>query len=94
MMAPHYERARMLHAAIDLATLELREPIERLEVSAGRVFAWAGRRRVAMRYCHEDRSDPDGHVMPGSGEWVVEKTALADTPRNFVARVLGWLRRR
>jgi hypothetical protein len=92
MMAPHYERARMLHAAIDVAAFELSEPIERVEVSGGRVFAWAGRKRLAMRYYHEDRRDSHGSAMPGSGQWVVEKAAFADAPANVVARVLSWLR--
>jgi hypothetical protein len=91
-MAPHYERARMLHAAIDEATQELDAPIDRVEVAAGRVFASAGGKRVSFRYYYANGRGPDGSVMPGGGRWVVEKATPLDEPSPLKARLVARLR--
>jgi hypothetical protein len=41
-MAPHYERLRVLHEALDCAGRHLDDPIQRIEVKDGRVLFWAG----------------------------------------------------
>jgi hypothetical protein len=88
MMAPHFERARVLHTAIQTATYELDEPIDRLEVTELRIFVWAGKKVIAMKYRYADSYGPDGVGMPGAGEWVVEKESLIDMPISLIARVL------
>ena len=72
MMAPHYERARMLAVAIDRATAELGEPIDRIEVTARKVLVWAGRRYLSMTYGYANSYGPGGTAIPGGGTWVVE----------------------
>ncbi len=71
MMAPHFERARMLQAAIQTAVYELNDPIDRIEVIGGKVLAWAGNKCVVMRYGYENAYGADGSPMPGSGSWQV-----------------------
>ncbi len=72
MMAPQFERARLLGVAIQHATNELMEPIDRIEVGARHVVAWAGSRSLTMKYHHASSTGPDGSPMPGSGQWLVE----------------------
>jgi hypothetical protein len=89
MMAPKYERARMLEAAIHTAVYELDDPIDRIEVEGGRVVAWAGSRRLSMRYAYVGGADGEGRPMPGSGHWeaVPDEGELRKAKRWF-----GWLR--
>ena len=92
MMAPKYERARMLDAAIQTAVHELDEPIDKIEVVGGRVVAWAGSKSVTMRYGYAGGRDEAGIPMPGSGHWeavVDDGTASGDAG----GRKGGWLSR-
>jgi hypothetical protein len=73
MMAPHYERARMLCTAINHVAAELSDPIDRIEVVFDRVVITAGRRRLTLRYHYQNSHAADGSAMPGSGHWVLEK---------------------
>jgi len=43
-IAPYYEQARLLNAAIRKAALTLQAPIDRVEVASGKVLFWARRR--------------------------------------------------
>ena len=72
MMAPHYERARMLCAAVQRATEELAEPIDRIEVASGKVTVWAGKKRLSMRYYYANSYNNDGAPLLGGGQWIVE----------------------
>jgi hypothetical protein len=89
-MAPHFERARLLGAAIEIATYELREPIDRIEVSELRIFVWAGKKTISMKYHNAGSYRPD---VLGGGDWVVEKVGLADMPISPLAKVLLQLRK-
>jgi hypothetical protein len=97
MMAPHYEQARMLHVAIDRAIAELGEPIDRLEVTAGKVRCWAGTTLLTMRYSYQNSYNERGAPMLGGGEWVVEvvapNEAAAPAEPSFIARLLARLLR-
>jgi len=93
MMAPHYERARMLCAAIHAATDELNEPIDRVEVRSRCVLLWAGNKRIALKYYYANSYDPTGGPMPGGGHWVVEKVGLADMSLGLHAGLLSRLQR-
>jgi hypothetical protein len=93
MMAPQYERARMLCIAINDAASELREPIDRLEVERDHVLVSAGGRRLRFRYYYADSYGADGSPMPGSGRWVVEKITADAESAGPVQRLLSWLRK-
>jgi hypothetical protein len=71
MMAPKYERGRMLEQALQLAIYELADPIDRIEVIGGQVVAWAGGRRLKMSFGYEASYGERGEPMPGSGTWRV-----------------------
>ena len=67
MRAPWYERAAFLYAAIRKATLDLQEPIDRVEVASYRILFWAGTKRheIAYRYI-------DGPPIPGPGRFLLD----------------------
>jgi hypothetical protein len=88
MMAPHFERARMLQIAIEAACHELDEPIDRIEVTGRRVLVWAGAKQVALSYSYANAYDRAGIPMPGSGNWVVEKAGSTEDPRGWLIRLL------
>lgn len=92
MMAPHYERARMLFLAVETATRKLGEPIDGIEVTSNTVLVWAGRKRLAMKYYYADSYGPDGVGMPGGGQWVIKTDRPVDTPRNTAMSRLSRLR--
>ncbi len=71
MMAPHYERLRVLHAALEAAGAELNEPIDRIEVRGGDVLFWTASEHLAVSYNYANSYDERGSPMPGSGRWVV-----------------------
>ena len=77
MMAPHYEQARMLCAAVEHAVHELGEPIDRIEVTAHNVHVRAGAKRLTMTYYYANAYGPDGSAAPGGGHWVVQSAGLA-----------------
>jgi hypothetical protein len=72
MMAPHYERARILHAAIETAVQQLSEPIDLIKVTPRQVLIWAAGRQLAMRYHYANSYDASGTAMLGGGHWVLE----------------------
>jgi hypothetical protein len=92
MMAPKYERARMLEAAIQAAVHELDDPIDRIEVGGGRVTAWAGSKSMAVRYGYVNATDGSGIPMPGAGHWraVVDDDAASGDQGS---RKDGWFSR-
>jgi hypothetical protein len=69
MMDPKYEQLRMLGAALEAAAHVLDDPITRLEVKGGRVFVWAGHKRVTLRYAYADSYNTQGDVLLGGGHW-------------------------
>ncbi len=80
MMAPHHERLRVLHAALDAAGAELSDPIDRIEVRGGEVLFWTASERLAVSYDYANRYDERGSLMPGSGSWVVRPGKVQRTP--------------
>ena len=50
MMAPQYERARVLANAIEIATRQIEEPIGLIVVSGGSVTLWAATKKVSMTF--------------------------------------------
>jgi len=72
MMAPHFERARMLAVALQTASMELADPIDRIEVIGARVLVWAGKTCLAMTYYYADIYNPRGEPLLGGGSWVVQ----------------------
>jgi hypothetical protein len=71
MMAPKYQRASVLHNAIESACAELEEPIDKIEVIAGDVLFWAGSQRVRVTYHYMQTYDSNGAPAPGSGTWAM-----------------------
>jgi hypothetical protein len=68
-MAPHYERARVLHDAIEIAVEHLQEPIRRVVVSRGTVTCWGSTMRITMGFYYQNAYSAEGDPMPGSGSW-------------------------
>ncbi len=93
MMAPQYERARLLCTAINEAASELLERIDRVEVARDHVLIEAGTRRLAYRYYYANAYAPDGSAMPGSGRWVVEKTDGNEISAGRLQKLFAWLRK-
>ena len=71
MMAPHYERARVLHTALEQAVHLLNEPIDEIVVDGGTIRVRAGRKTITGTYGYSNAHDADGNAMPGSGNWWV-----------------------
>lgn len=100
MMAPHYERLRVLHTALEAAGAELSDPIDRIEVRGGEVLFWTCSEHLAVSYDYANRYDERGSAMPGSGSWVVrpgkvQRTrAIARPFRNAWQRVVNLIVRR
>ncbi len=93
MMAPQYERARMLCTAINYAAAELLEPINRLKVERDHVLIFAGDKRLTLRYSYANNYDHMGVAMPGGGHWVVEKIPAAEKGAGSLQRLVSWLRK-
>jgi hypothetical protein len=95
MMAPQFERARMLCTAINTATYELMEPVDRVEVGRSNVVIWAGAKQVTLKVWYADSYDERGHGIPGGGSWQAEVVSGdgsdAAGPRNILQRVLSRL---
>jgi hypothetical protein len=72
MMAPHYERARLLGEAIDQAKYILRDPIDSIVVRGDTVEVIAGTMKLVGSYGYGSARDPNGGaIKPGSGSWWV-----------------------
>ncbi|MFO1079683.1 MAG: hypothetical protein U1E23_03525 [Reyranellaceae bacterium] len=94
MMAPHHERLRVLHEALDCAGALLDEPIDRLEVGRRTIEVGAGSRSVTVAYEYVNAYDGRGNALPGSGHWSVVagpvRTGIAGRaarPLRFLARL-------
>ena len=70
MMKLKYRRARMLEAVIHTASIELGEPIDRIEVLSTTFAVWAGTRRLILACDYGVGTDERGVPVPGSGHWV------------------------
>jgi hypothetical protein len=80
MMAPHYERLRVLHEALDCAGRHLDDPIHRIEVKGNQVLFWAGAQTFAVSFEYLNAYDPKGGPMPGSGRWHVTPGKVLGRP--------------
>ncbi len=79
MMAPQYEMARVLCAAINQVAGDLPDPIDRVEVKRDHLVISARSRRLTLRYYYVNSYAPDGCPMPGGGHWEVEKIDGGET---------------
>ena len=92
MMEPRFERARVLAEAIDIAARELKNPIDRIQVSGNTITMRAGGERVDLSFAYYNAYTPDGSAMPGSGHWSVSliqgsgSRGLASLVRRLFAR--------
>ena len=77
MMAPHYERASVLHEAIELAVGELQEPICRIVVSRGTIACCGSTKRVVASFDYQNAYSPEGSPMPGSGSWQLSNVRIS-----------------
>jgi hypothetical protein len=95
MMAPQFERARMLCTAINTATYELMEPVDRVEVGHSAVIVWAGAKQVTLKVWYANSYDERGQGIPGGGSWQAEVVsgdgADAASRRPFLQRLLSRL---
>jgi hypothetical protein len=91
MMAPRYERLRVLHEALDCAGRHLDDPIHRIEVKEDQVLFWAGAQTFAVRYEYRNAYDRRGAAMPGSGRWQVTPGLVRGRPsfRALLRRLLS-----
>jgi len=71
MMEPRFERARVLAEAVGVAASVLESPIDKVKISARRIFVFAGGARAELSYAYNNAYAQDGSVMPGSGHWSV-----------------------
>lgn len=85
----------MLDAAIQAAAYELDDPITRLEVKGGRVYVWAGAKRVTVRYGYADSYNEQGDVLLGGGHWSahIEPAASPDEDGAAGGKPPGLLKR-
>jgi hypothetical protein len=100
-IAPYYQRARLLNAAIRKAAPVLRAPIDRVEVASGqvlfwarrRVLFWAGTKKLAISFQYVANPSP----MLGTSPTLLldgEKPAEFDTgPRAGHAKLPRWRER-
>jgi hypothetical protein len=71
MMAPKFERLRVLGEAIQAAAYELDDPIDQVTVAGDRIVVAARGRRVELSYGYQNAYGENGSAMPGSGHWSV-----------------------
>ena len=90
-MAPKYERARVLHNAIESVCAELGEPIDKIEVIGGDVLFWAGGQRVRVTYHYMQTYDSRGVPAPGSGTWTMSVGKVVYNPA-LMRRVISVVR--
>jgi hypothetical protein len=57
MMAPWYERAKLLYAAIDKASFALKRSIDRVVVVGNQIHFQAGTKKLAIAYRYVSRED-------------------------------------
>lgn len=81
MMAPHFERARVLALAIDQANDLLQEPIDLIRIDGSEITVAAGGLMVTGTFSYHDAYAADGSPMPGSGHWSVELGEVHVSPR-------------
>src|SRR5436190_10972312 len=93
MMAPHYERARILHQSIETAVQQLGEPIDLIKVTSRQVLIWAAGRQLVMRYRYVNSYDASGVAMPGSGHWILETEPTRLPMMSWGRRLLSAVRK-
>ena len=95
MMAPKFERLRVLGEAMHAAAYELDDPIDQVTVAGDRIVVAARGRRVELSYGYHNAYAEDGSVMPGSGHWSVAIVHADARPswRQAILRRVGLLRK-
>lgn len=71
MMAPKFERARVLSMALDIGAQQLEDPVDRIAVGRSRIWLFAGATCLELSYAYCNAYAEGGAVMPGSGHWSV-----------------------
>jgi hypothetical protein len=71
MMHPKYERVRLLDAAIAAAVDQMDMPIERIELTGGRIVISGGGERVVLRPDYQNGRNENGEILLGGGQWSV-----------------------
>jgi hypothetical protein len=92
MMSPADVRAQLLCKAVDRATRELEEPIDRIKIigDVARVDCWAGARRVSIAFDRSESGDfIDGTFVPhvGGVSWnavVVQRQVTKHDRRRWI----------
>lgn len=72
MMAPQYERARVLSIALDEAVSLLDDPIDEIAIEGNRIRVRAGGKEITGTYGYNNALDTGGSPMAGSGRWWVK----------------------
>jgi hypothetical protein len=100
MMAPEFERMRLLGVMIERATSVLKAPLTKIEVSGNEIICWAGSRRHTMRYGYangyawapgdSDEQAPSA-IAVGSCSWWVESKPDSSSK---MAKARDWLQTR
>jgi hypothetical protein len=88
MMAPKFERARVLAEALEIGAHELDDPIDKMTVSASRISVFAGRACLELSYAYHNAYAENGGVKPGSGHWSVSIVSATKENR-FAALARG-----
>src|SRR5579863_1148229 len=78
MMAPKYERLRLLHLALEEGGNQLADPIDRIEVRGRFIVVAAGDEEVHMTFGYQNSYSDGGAPVLGGGSWFVR---LVDAPR-------------
>ncbi len=81
-LAPNHEAANLLHVAIDVASSELRESIDRIEFVSGQILVSAGNKRLTLNYYRTSPCGPNGVPVAGGGHYEVRKAEPLSAPTN------------
>jgi hypothetical protein len=92
-LAPNHETANLLHVAIDAASSELREPIDRIEFVGRQILVSAGNKRLTLDYYRSNPCDENGIPFAGGGSYVVQKAEPLPAPQARPAGLLSRLRK-
>jgi hypothetical protein len=86
MMAPKFERARVLAEALQIGAHELEDPIDQVRISGNRISVSAGRKHIKLSYAYHNAYSQNGSVMPGGGHWSV--SIISSAKENSLAALV------
>jgi hypothetical protein len=88
MMAPRFERARLLYAAIDKASLSLKKSIDRLELAGNQILFQAGTKKLTITYRYVDNRMPGPGSFQLDGEYYERPDIPKDRPPWYARSIL------